>query len=130
MNRLDRIHRRELEQELRDVPTSPPPSDLLDRIHADIPKHLTAANESGDAPPPRRPWHRTPLFRMAASIAVVTLGVTLAWRTLEERSARLRRARASEPGDSIPASHPRAGGRIPGEARRRGRAHVRKQRLQ
>jgi len=89
MNRLDRIRRRELEQELRDVPTSPPPADLLDRIQADIPQHLTAANEGDGAPSrsSRRPWHRTPLFRMAASIAVVTLGVTLAWRTLDERSA-------------------------------------------
>lgn len=97
MNRLDRTHRRALEQELRDVPTPPPPADLLDRIQADIPKHLTAANEGAGAPAssPRRPWHKTPFFRMAASIAVVALGVTLAWRTLEER-------RAQEPARELP----------------------------
>ncbi len=85
--RIDRTRRRRLERELRELPAPPPPADLLGRIRAEIPENLAAANEPGGGPAPRRPWHRTPLFRMAASIAVVALAATVAWQTLELRPA-------------------------------------------
>ena len=62
-NRLTRHDRRELERELRDVPTTPPPADLLDKIRADVPNHLRAANASE----PRRPLHRRPALQLAAT---------------------------------------------------------------
>ncbi|HSM15084.1 MAG TPA: von Willebrand factor type A domain-containing protein, partial [Thermoanaerobaculia bacterium] len=85
MNRLNRNDRRRLEQELRDVPTPPPPADLLDRIREEIPDHLPAANEP--EPDAGGTWFRRPVFRLAATIAIAALGVTLAWRTLDRRAA-------------------------------------------
>lgn len=82
-NRLDRTTRRELERELREMPAPPPPADLLDKIRADIPADLRAANEAGRA----KPLHRTTAFKLAASIAVAAVGIGLAWRTMERGSA-------------------------------------------
>ena len=82
MNRLNRTHRRELERELRDLPTPPaPPAGLLDRIREEIPADLgtDAAHRASGA---RRPWHATAGFRLAATIAIATVGVALAYRTL------------------------------------------------
>lgn len=83
MNRLNRNDRRELERELREMPAPPPPADLLDKIRADIPADLRAANEAGRA----KPLHRTTAFKLAASIAVAAVGIGLAWRTMERGSA-------------------------------------------
>ena len=42
MNAPHRHRRRELERELADVPTPPPPSDLLQKVRAEIPTDLRA----------------------------------------------------------------------------------------
>lgn len=91
MNRLNRSDRRKLEAELRSLPTPPPPPELLDRLKADIPAHLGAANDGDEAEvaaaPVRTftPARRWPL-RLAASLALAVLGGLVAWQ-VTERSA-------------------------------------------
>ena len=52
-----RDRRRELARELANVPTPPPPADLLDAIRGEIPADLEAV--SGPALPGRLPWWRS-----------------------------------------------------------------------
>jgi len=77
MTRASRDARRRLEAELGDLPTPPPPSDLFDRIRDEIPDDLSAANAPAGG---RRAWHRRPLVRLAASLAVVAIGISIAYR--------------------------------------------------
>ena len=83
MTRLPRPRRRELERELRGVATPPPPpADLLAKIVEEIPEDL-GAGATHEARRPRRPWHATTAFRLAATVAIAAVGVVLAYRTLE-----------------------------------------------
>jgi len=84
MTRESRLRRRELESELRDLPTPPPPAGLLDAIRREIPAELVPANSTAPAP---RPWHRSPLLRLAASLAVVAAGLTIALRVADRPAA-------------------------------------------
>ena len=83
-NRPTRESRRQLERELRELPTAPPPADLLDRIRRDIPDTLGAASGAdADGPQGAASGARgrgTPWLRLAAMLAVGALGVTLAYR--------------------------------------------------
>jgi Ca-activated chloride channel family protein len=113
MNAPNRLRRRELERELVDVPTPPPPADLLDRIRGEIPADLGAG-----APAPssrvREPWHRRPLARLAAGLAVAAVGLTIALQVVRTRdqstSARdqTERGRSATPAasDATPAKAP------------------------
>ncbi len=90
MTRLNRKLRRALEEELRGLPTPPPPVDLLDRLRADIPADLArpsaaASTPAAPLPPPggRRAWHRRPGLRVAAGLALVALAGTVAWQTMQ-----------------------------------------------
>jgi hypothetical protein len=82
MNRIDRNTRRALERELKDLPTTPPPADLLDRIRQEIPATPGASN-ADDGPAgagaPRRP-RAARWLSLAAMLAVGALGATLAYR--------------------------------------------------
>jgi Ca-activated chloride channel family protein len=82
MNRLTRPRRRELERELTGLPTPPPPDDLLDKIIEEIPADL-GSTTPGEPGGPRRRWHATPAFRLAATVAIAAVGVVLAYRVLE-----------------------------------------------
>lgn len=79
--RIDRATRRALERELKDLPSTPPPADLLDRIRREIPATPGASNADDDpaAGGTRRPrgarW-----MSLAAMLAVGALGATLAYR--------------------------------------------------
>ncbi len=86
--RITRSDRRRLEAELRSDPTPipAPPVDLLDKIRREIPNDLAAANAvpgSGE----RRNWLRSAAgFRLAATIAIGVVGVSLAFLTQRESS--------------------------------------------
>ena len=75
-----RHRRRELERELADVPTPQPPAGLLDEIRNEIPADLRAGLP---APAPRAPWHQRPLLRLAASLAAVAVGLSIALQVIE-----------------------------------------------
>lgn len=82
MNRIDRNTRRALERELKELPTTPPPADLLDRIRQEIPATPGASN-ADDAPTAgggRRRPRAERWLSLAAMLAVGVLGVTLAYR--------------------------------------------------
>jgi len=100
MTRLNRTRRRALEEELRGLPTPPPPADLLDRLRADLPADLgsqppaaAAPTAPGPTPAGRRAWHRAPGLRLAAGLALVALAGTVAWQTMKLRE----RVVAAEP---------------------------------
>ncbi len=102
MNRLNRTDRRKLEAELRSLPSPPPPSDLLDRLKAEIPADLGAANQGHDsgtaATPtqskaPARRW----LLRLAASLAFAVLGGVVAWQVNERFAPAPPRAAGAQP---------------------------------
>jgi Ca-activated chloride channel family protein len=90
MTPTDRAARRALERELRELPTPPPPAGLLDALRAEIPGELASNDDPhagrgrGAGRGPIRRWHRHPLARLAASLAVVGLGVALAGRVGRE----------------------------------------------
>jgi len=92
MTRLNRKLRRALEEELRGLPTPPPPADLLDRLRADIPSDLGSQSPAAAAPPApastpvgRRAWHSAPMLRVAAGLTLVALAGTVAWQTMGVR---------------------------------------------
>jgi Ca-activated chloride channel family protein len=76
------LRRRELERELRQLPAPPPPADLLAKLRAEIPADLTAANADAPLPAPRNGavW-----LRLAASLAIVAVGLTIASQIVRER---------------------------------------------
>lgn len=82
MNRIDRNTRRALERELKELPTTPPPADLLDRIRREIPATPGASNADDDptAGGARRRPRAARWVSLAAMLAVGALGVTLAYR--------------------------------------------------
>ncbi|HLF56407.1 MAG TPA: hypothetical protein VI942_06130, partial [Thermoanaerobaculia bacterium] len=83
-NRMIRKLRRELERELRELPAPSPPAGLLDAIRREIPAELAPAkDEPGGGAATPTPWRRRPLFRLAASLAVVAIGLALALRVGE-----------------------------------------------
>ena len=81
-----RDRRRELARELADVPTPPPPADLLDAIRSEIPADLAAASEP--APAHERPWWRSKVLPLAASIAFVAVGAAIVLRNTDRREIR------------------------------------------
>jgi Ca-activated chloride channel family protein len=76
------VRRRELERELRQLPAPPPPADLLAKLRAEIPADLAAAN--ADAPPPA-PRSGATWLRLAASLAIVAVGLTISLQIVRER---------------------------------------------
>jgi Ca-activated chloride channel family protein len=80
--RIDRNTRRALERELKDLPTTRPPADLLDRIRQEIPATPGASNADDDptAGGARRRPRAARWLSLAAMLAVGALGVTLAYR--------------------------------------------------
>jgi len=79
---LPRDARRDLERRLGEIPTPPPPADLLERIRAEIPADLAPANPPTQA---SKAWHRRPLVRLAASLAIVAVGLAIALRVAERQ---------------------------------------------
>jgi Ca-activated chloride channel homolog len=75
-----RLRRRELERELRHLPAPPPPAELLAALRAEIPADLVAANAGSPAPRGDSPW-----LRLAAALAVVAVGLTIALQIVRER---------------------------------------------
>ena len=116
MTRLNRTDRRKLEVELRSLPTPPPPADLLDRLKAEIPESLGAANdvdEAATAPAasrPDAPSRRWPL-RLAASLALAVLGGLVAWQVDERFAPTPPRAAGARPEVAAEASEPQTADR-------------------
>jgi len=99
MTRFNRNDRRQLEAELRSLPTPPPPTDLLDRLKAEIPPSLGAAQDEEVEAPRSTPSGRTrrwPL-RLAASIALAALGGLVAWQVNERMTPTPPRAAGAQP---------------------------------
>ncbi len=95
-NRPSRDARRRLEAELRDLPTAPPPADLLERIRRDIPDHLNAPTDAGAPIRPSRPARRsTAWLRLAATLAIGVVGVTVAWQVSQPEAASLGNEKAA-----------------------------------
>jgi Ca-activated chloride channel family protein len=81
-DRIDRNTRRAFERELKELPTTPPPAGLLDRIRQEIPATPGASNADDDptAGGARRRPRGTRWLSLAAMLAVGALGATLAYR--------------------------------------------------
>ena len=108
MNPLRRQTEDEIERALTGGPVPPPPPDLLDRIHRDIPANLPAPT-AGEAL--RLSTRRSPLRRwlpLAATLAVAVGGAYVGVRLVAERDVapvELRRPGAT----LLPEAPPRAG---------------------